>query len=269
MTESAARTPLDDAAPPSGVGDTGVAAGAPAPMPPQPRPAGLSRRDVLMGGALLAGAGGALALTPRGRLVLLPAGKKIDAAIPQRLGPWTDMPSSGIILPNTPDSLAGRLYGEVVSRVYAAPNRLPVMLVVAYGAVQNDLLQLHRPEVCYSAQGFEISQQQRATIDMGNGVQLPARSLLARNDQRMEPIVYWTRIGDDLPTNGTEQRLAKLRQQWDGYIADGVLVRISTVSAPSAAVQAQLAEFARLMVTHLPRSIRPALVGRPLAARLP
>jgi EpsI family protein len=231
-------------------------------------PAGLSRRDVLMGGVLLAGAAGALALTPRGRLVLLPSGQKIDDAIPQQLGPWAHMPSSGIILPNTPDSLSAKLYGEVVSRVYSSPDRLPVMLVVAYGAVQNDLLQLHRPEVCYSAHGFEISQQQRTDIDLGRGRMLPARELLARNDQRMEPIVYWTRIGDDLPTNGTEQRLAKLRQQMDGYIADGVLVRISTVSPPDDAVRAQLAEFARYLVARTKRSVLPALVGRPLAAQL-
>lgn len=252
MTKMLARDPAD---------------GAPAPGA-APAAAGLSRRDVLMGGALLAGAGGALALTPRGRLVLLPKGQRIDDAIAQQLGPWAHMPSSGIILPNTPDTLSAKLYGEVVSRVYSAADRLPVMLVVAYGAVQNDLLQLHRPEVCYSAHGFEISQQQRTSIDLGRGRALPARALLARNDQRTEPVVYWTRIGDDLPTDGTEQRLAKLRQQLDGYIADGVLVRISTVAPPGDAVRAQLAEFARYLVAGTARNVLPALIGRPLAAKL-
>lgn len=227
-----------------------------------------SRRDVLMGGALLAGAGAAFAMTPRGRLILMPAGHELETIVPKQLGPWAFAPSGGIVLPRDENGLAAKLYGQVLSRVYFSPSRLPVVLVIAYGEVQNDLLQLHRPEVCYSAVGFDISETRRAEIALAPGVNMPARQLVARNEERVETITYWTRIGDDLPTSGTEQRLAKLGQQLDGYISDGILVRMSCPVAPTPAVREQLAEFARAMVAGLSAVDRPALLGRPLAARV-
>ncbi|WP_164156089.1 exosortase-associated protein EpsI, V-type, partial [Sandarakinorhabdus rubra] len=228
----------------------------------------LSRRDVVMGGALVAGAAGAAALVPRGRLVLLPDGHQLEAMVPTAIGPWTYVPTPGIVMPRTEGTLSAKIYGQQLSRVYLAEDRLPIILVIAYGPVQNDLLQLHRPEVCYSAVGFEISQTVKRALAIAPGVVLPARELVARSEQRTETITYWTRVGDDLPTSGTEQRLVKLRQQWAGYVSDGILVRLSCTAAPDPAVRQALSDFARLLVTHVPAADRPALVGRPLSARL-
>ncbi len=227
-----------------------------------------SRRDVLMGGALLASAGAAAALVPRGRLVLMPKGHELEKMVPQKIGVWTHVPSPGIVLPRTEGSLSARIYGEVLSRIYYADGRFPVILVIAYGPVQNDLLQLHRPEVCYSAVGFEISETVTRPLVLGDGVELPARQLVARSESRTETISYWTRVGDDLPTSGREQRIVKLQQQWDGYIADGILVRMSCAVPPEAKVFDQLSEFARQLVDSVPASDRPALIGRKYAARL-
>ena len=229
---------------------------------------GPSRRDFVMGGALLAGAAGAFAMQPRGRLVLMPPGGQLEAMVPTALGPWTYAPSGGIVLPRDENSLSAKLYGQVLSRVYFSPQRLPVVLVIAYGEVQNDLLQLHRPEVCYSAVGFEISATEKLILPLAPNADMPARALVARSDRRTETITYWTRIGDDLPTNGAEQRLAKLRQQFDGYIADGILVRLSSPVEDAPGVRDQLAEFAQLLAMGLAPQDRPALLGRPLAAKL-
>ncbi len=229
---------------------------------------GISRRDVLMGGALLSGAAGAAALVPRDRLVLMPKGHELEKLVPQTLGSWRHVPSPGIVMPRTEGSLSAKLYGQVLSRVYYSETRLPVILVMAYGAVQNDLLQLHRPEVCYTAVGFEVSGTTAAKLPLRSGVELPIRELVARSDRRIETITYWTRIGDDLPTNGTEQRVAKLRQQWAGYVADGILVRMSCAVPPEPGVRDQLAAFARELVKAVPAVDLPALVGRPIAARM-
>lgn len=229
---------------------------------------GISRRDVLMGGALLGGAAGAAALVPRDRLVLMPKGHELEKLVPQTLGSWRHVPSPGIVMPRTEGSLSARLYGQVLSRVYVSETQLPVILVMAYGAIQNDLLQLHRPEVCYTAVGFEVSGTTPAQLPLAPGVALPIRELVARSDRRTETITYWTRIGDDLPTNGTEQRVAKLRQQWAGYVADGILVRMSCAVPPEPGVRDQLTAFARELVKAVPAVDLPALVGRPIAARL-
>jgi EpsI family protein len=221
-----------------------------------------------MGGALLASAGAAAALVPRDRLVLMPKGQMLETMVPQKIGSWIHVPSPGIVLPRTEGSLSAKIYGEVLSRVYYAEDRLPVILVIAYGPVQNDLLQLHRPEVCYSAVGFDISETVSRPLALGRGVALPARQLVARSESRTETISYWTRVGDDMPTSGQEQRMVKLRQQWEGYVADGILVRMSCVALPAETVFDQLSEFARLLVASVPAVDRQALIGREYAARL-
>ena len=229
---------------------------------------GINRRDVLLGGALLAGAGGAAALVPRVRLVLMPQGHELEKFVPETLGSWHHVPSPGIVLPRTEGSLSAKLYGQVLSRVYVSEHQLPVILVMAYGPVQNDLLQLHRPEVCYTAVGFAVSGTNPARLPLRQGIDLPIRELVATSDRRIETITYWTRVGDDLPTNGTEQRIAKLKQQWAGYVADGILVRLSCAVPPEPGVRDQLAMFARELVQAVPAVDRPALVGRPIAAKL-
>lgn len=229
---------------------------------------GISRRDVLMGGALVAGAAGAAALVPRDRLVLMPKGHELEAIVPKTLGGWRYVPTPGIVMPRTEGTLSAKLYGDVLSRVYVSETQLPVIMVMAYGPIQNDLLQLHRPEVCYTAVGFDVSGTTPALLPLRPGVELPVRELVARSEQRTETITYWTRIGDDLPTNGTEQRVAKLKQQWAGYISDGILVRLSCAVPPEPGVRDQLAAFARELLQAVPAVDRPALLGRPLAARL-
>lgn len=229
---------------------------------------GVSRRDVLMGSAMLAGATGAAALVPRDRLVLMPNGHELETFVPETLGSWRHVPSPGIVMPRTEGTLSAKLYGQVLSRVYFSETQLPVILVMAYGPIQNDLLQLHRPEVCYTAVGFAVSGTTPGLLPLRPGVDLPIRELVAQSEQRTETITYWTRIGDDLPTNGTEQRIAKLKQQWAGYISDGILVRLSCAVPPEPGVRDQLAAFARELVQAVPAVDRPALVGRPIARRL-
>ncbi len=227
----------------------------------------MNRRDLLMGGALLSAAGGALALTPRRRLVLL-EGRKLEDIVPGKIDDWAHVKSEGFVLPKSPGSLADRLYSQTLTRLYVSPSKLPMIVVIAYGAVQNDLLQLHRPETCYKAVGYEISGSRRALVNLGSGVELPVRNLTATAEQRAEQITYWTRIGDDLPTDGSEQRWVKLRQQMQGFLADGILVRISTAAPAEPAVFAQLAAFSAAMVNSIAPRDRDVLIGRPLAADL-
>jgi EpsI family protein len=225
----------------------------------------VNRRDLLLGGGLLAAAGTAAALTPRKRLVLL-GDRKLDSIVPMRVGDWTSVPSAGFVLPKSPGSLADRLYSQTVTRLYSGNDiRLPMMLVIAYGAVQNDLLQLHRPETCYSAVGYTISASRVANVPLAGQVQLPVRELTATNDKRLEQICYWTRIGDDLPTDGSQQRWVKLRQQFDGYLSDGLLVRISCVAESVPEVFGELQDFARVLVQSMRPSDRDVLIGRRLA----
>jgi EpsI family protein len=227
----------------------------------------MNRRDLIFGGVLGLGAAGAVALQPRKRLVLL-GDRKLDDVIPQKIADWQNVPSTDFILPKSPGSLADRLYSQTVSRLYRSPTKLPMMIVIAYGAVQNDLLQLHRPEVCYAAVGFTVSASRRALVPLGGAAELPVRKMTAETESRQEQICYWTRIGDDLPTDGREQRWVKLRQQMRGYLADGILVRMSTVGPSDPKVFTELTDFASEMVNAVKPANRDVLIGRPLAAEM-
>jgi EpsI family protein len=228
----------------------------------------LRRRDLMLGLPLVAAAAGAAALTPRERLNLR-GPHKIADMVPLSFAGWHVTPSNAVVLPKPrKGSLADTLYGEQVSRLYLGENRLPVMLVIAYGDTQSDALQLHRPEVCYSAVGFAISRSRPIAVPVGAHATLPMRALTATLPDRTEPILYWTRIGDYLPTSGSEQRLMKLRTEMAGYVADGVLVRLSTVGDATDATFAALEAFARAMLAATAPEGLPALVGRPLAAAL-
>ena len=225
----------------------------------------IGRRDILMGGGMLTAAAAAALLTPRRRLLLLPEDRKLEDVVPLTFGGWQNTPSEGFILPRSEGSLADRLYNQTLSRLYIGEDRVPIMLVIAYGAVQNDQLQLHRPEVCYTAVGFEIASSSLRSLDLGGTARLPVRDLEATSTSRTESISYWTRIGDDLPTDGGSQRMVKLRQQMQGYLSDGVLVRMSVSAEPSPVVSDALERFATSMMQAIAPADRPALVGRGLA----
>lgn len=227
----------------------------------------IGRRDVLFGGGLLIAAGAAAALTPRNHVVLLPDGRSLETIVPKKFGAWQAVPSDTFVLPKTEGSLSDRLYNQTVTRLYQSPD-LPVMLVMAYGQTQNDLLQLHRPETCYASVGFEISASQVSNVALPGNSRLPIRELVATAERRIEPIAYWTRIGDSLPTTGEEQRWVKLQQQLDGIVPDGILVRMSTVGEPIPATFAALRKFAAAMLGAVKPADRAVLIGRSMSASL-
>jgi EpsI family protein len=228
----------------------------------------VNRRELILGGAMLTAAGTAAALTPRRRLVLLPDGRTLEELVPEAFAGWSTVPSDAFILPRSDGSLADKLYNQTLTRLYVREGAIPVMLVIAYGAIQNDQLQLHRPEVCYTAVGFDIIGSATRQLLLGGSAVLPVRDLEAVSTTRIETISYWTRIGDDLPTDGGSQRMVKLRQQMRGYLADGVLVRMSSGVEASPAVQASLGEFAVAMMQAIKPADRQALIGRQLAAAM-
>jgi EpsI family protein len=224
----------------------------------------LRRRDLVLGIPLLAAAGGAYALKPRKAMNLL-GDRQMEDIVPLAFAGWEVTPSNAFVLPEAREgSLAATLYDQQLSRLYTGEGRLPVMLVIAYGSTQSDLLQLHRPEVCYRAFGFEITRSERVDVAVGQA-QVPMRALTARTNDRTEPILYWTRLGDMLPTSNQEQRIMRMQTELAGYVADGVLVRLSTVAEPDAEVFEQMEAFARELLLAIPPEARNALVGRPAA----
>lgn len=217
----------------------------------------LSRRNILTGIALLGAAGVAYARQPQP--VPTQLGKAgLDGIIPKNFGDWKFETTSGLVLP-PPDALAERLYDEVLTRVYTRPDGGMVMFLVAYSSVQDGLLQLHRPEVCYPVGGYKLSQTVIQPITLGQGDRVPARAFTASSAMRVEQVLYWTRLGSSLPTSWGEQRWAVVLENLNGLIPDGVLVRMSCVEQDSDKAYALLREFASDLATSVSPKARKLL----------
>ena len=223
-------------------------------------PGMIARRDLLVGGLCLAAAGTAYALKPRRKLSLL-GKEKMEAIIPKAMPGWTSAAAEGLVKPKL-QGLAASLYNEVVQRSFISEAlRSEVMLLVAYGGTQGDVVQLHRPEACYPALGFEIDSKKAGKVALPGGFALPSVQITASAGERHENLIYWTRLGEDLPLDSTSQREILLRDAMAGFIPDGVLVRASVVDDDAARGFATLRAFIPALLTAVKAGSRPALIG--------
>lgn len=220
------------------------------------------RREFMIG-AMGAGAFGlAEYLKPRDTVRLF-SGITLEEAVPREFGVWREHPGSGVVAPTTPDSLADRLYSATVSRIFYPLDERgpPVMLLIAYGGEQSDLLQLHRPEACYPAVGFAITERELGTVPLGGGASVPSVFLSAVGNDRQEDIVYWTRLGEDFPRTASEQRSDRLQAAMRGTVGDGILVRASTLRYSDRPAWPYLAAFLGELTRSLPKKAIPGFVG--------
>jgi EpsI family protein len=174
------------------------------------------------------------ALTPTAKVAPGRPDFNLDTMIPARFAGWTVDTS---IVPLKPDperqAMIEKLYDQTLSRTYINDRGERVMLSIAYGGDQSKTLQLHLPEVCYVAQGFQMLSTGDGQLGTRFGA-LPVKRLVARQGQRNEPITYWITIGDRAVLSGIEQKLQRLAYGLSGKIPDGMLVRVSTIQTSSA-----------------------------------
>jgi EpsI family protein len=183
--------------------------------------------------AILAAAATAHAMIPHRLLGHAPTQDQLESMIPESFGQWTYEPNIRLVEPPGSDTLSKQIYSAELARGYRDPAGHLVMLIIAYGASQSDRLQLHRPEICYSAQGFRVSKPEAHAIDLGGALpSLPTRRLIAQREDRIEPITYWMRLGDTIAIGPVERQVLKVEYGLRGYITDGALVRISTDGLP-------------------------------------
>lgn len=227
----------------------------------------MRRRDLIFCGAAVLAAGSAAALRPHKRLNLLGERKMADV-VPPEFGVWKSQSADGLVQPEAEGKLASLLYSELVSRVYV--NEVSgdeIMMLIAYGDTQSDLLQLHRPESCYPAVGFRLVLSEPVKIPISPGAVLPCRKVRAERSDRDESILYWTRLGEYFPVSAGDQRKVRLQTAMNGFIPDGALFRLSTVK-PGASAFDLLGGFVTDLLSAVAPAQRKALVGTNLSAKL-
>ncbi len=165
-----------------------------------------------------------------------------------------------VINPETEDMLA-KIYNQTLARTYINRDGERVMLSIAYGGAQKSDLHAHRPEICYTAGGFEISSMYKTMVDTSLG-RIPAMRLVAKQDARTEPITYWIRVGDDITRGWFEQKFTSIRYGLTGKVPDGILVRVSSISANEQASYGLQQSFLAAMLQAMRSEDRHWLIGR-------
>ncbi|MBU1223580.1 MAG: EpsI family protein [Gammaproteobacteria bacterium] len=221
----------------------------------------INPRHFLIGLTMLAAAGLALALTPR--LKVADEGSKIslEAMIPTQFGEWkledANMP---IIGGPEVETLLEKIYSQMLSRTYINGKGERIMLSIAYGSDQSYSSQVHRPEMCYPAQGFQIKGMTKGFIDL-SGVKFPVMKLIATQGLRIEPITYWVMMGDSAVRGIWEQHFARLKYGLAGKIPHGIVIRVSTISANESQSYLTQEQFVRDMLGAVPMEYRKILSG--------
>ena len=216
------------------------------------------RRKLLLGALAAASAGVVYARQPREKVDYLGSGK-LDALIPKQVGQWEFATKSGLVVPPE-DPLSDALYAQLLTRVYSDGASAPIMLLIAQSAGQTGLLQVHRPEVCYPAGGYQLSPVVTQGMRVRDSV-VPANILTATLEGRVEQILYWTRVGDQMPASWAQQRLAVASDNLRGLIPDAVLVRVSTINPDAEQAFAHLTQFMSTMIGMMPSKARDVLIA--------
>jgi EpsI family protein len=218
-----------------------------------------SRREFVVAGALAATAAGSYLVTPRADPDQLPRGRLLEDLVPNVIGQRNRSDLGDVLIPKGEEG--DKSYDQVLTRYYTSSSAPPIMLLIAYGSAQVGNTQLHRPEVCYPAAGIKLRSGPDVALNL-RGTAVEARSLTALATGRVEQLLYWSRVGPDFPTSSMGQRWAILRETLRGSVADGVLVRISTIDSDRAAALPVLRNFAVDLVGAGGPELRLLLTGR-------
>lgn len=212
---------------------------------------------------MLASAGMTKALTPTAKQADSQPRFNLDAMIPTRFAEW-QVDTSIVPLKLDPEVQAklDKLYNQTVTRTYINRDGARVMLSIAYGGDQSEGLGLHRPEVCYAAQGFSVDSDKVEDLDTAFG-HLPVKRLMAVNGERHEPISYWITIGNELIKPGIGQKLTQIRLGLTGTVPDGMLVRVSSIGTDTAAGYRLQDKFVNDLLNSVSQETRTRLIGAP------
>lgn len=187
---------------------------------------------------------------------------KIEEIIPNSFSGWK-VDSSIIPLEISPElkSKLEKTYNQTLSRTYINKKGYRIMLSIAYGGNQSsDSTQVHRPEFCYTSQGFKITNVMDGSL-VTNEINQPIRKLVATLNERIEPITYWVTIGRYSATSGIGRKLLQIKYGLLREVPDGFLVRVSSIDSDKNIAYQEQANFIVSLYSYLSEDARLRLFG--------
>lgn len=221
----------------------------------------MSRKFIVLLALMLAASVIAMLLRPTQRIS--EAGEKInlETMIPKKFGEWNavENPTNQIVNPEQQKKIES-LYTQILSRVYVNKVGEAIMLSIAYGEDQSDSKQLHYPEVCYPAQGFQITSSQQGDLSTQFG-NIRVLRLHAEMGSRSEPLTYWSTVGNKVVRGGKEIKLQQLSYGFRGEIPDGLLFRVSSITQDKNEGYAFQQQFVQSLIAEMTPTNRTRLAG--------
>ncbi|WP_050415601.1 exosortase-associated protein EpsI, B-type [Azoarcus sp. CIB] len=194
---------------------------------------------------MLLAAGGAYGLRPTQKIADTTPSVDPEVMIPTAFGDWREeLRSTPQIVDPQQQQTIDKIYSKTLSRTYVNSEGYRIMLSVAYGSNQSDSMQVHKPEVCYPAQGFSLHAKQTAVLRTSSG-DVPVTRLETSLGARREPVTYWVTVGDRVISSRMHKKFVEMSYGFGGEIPDGMLLRLSSIDAGTAHaydVQVQFAE---------------------------
>jgi EpsI family protein len=201
------------------------------------------------------------AITPKILLTSQKGELRINEQVPEAFGQWRVLKEEVAYYADSgQQALLQVLYSELLERTYVNKAGDRVMLTIAYGTDQRDGFNLHQPEVCYPAQGFQVVYQRKEDFDL-LGRKVLGKRMVAQFQDRVEPISYWTMIGEQSFRGGLDKKLTEMRYGIQGLIVDGLLIRISSIDANKEKAFMLHDAFMQDFLTALPESVLSRYIG--------
>mgnify|MGYP000913140988 CR=1 FL=1 len=186
----------------------------------------------------------------------------LEQIIPKQLAGWTYIDNANLVIPlPEQEALIEKIYDETLARTYVNDSGEQIMLSIAYGGDQSGRLKVHRPESCYTGQGFRVSNTTEGKLQSPFG-SIPVKHLLAESNGRVEPITYWIRIGDSTVTNVVGQRLRQFMYSLTGEIPDGLIFRVSSIGDNEEIGYRRQAQFINDLLAAVSPEQRHVLLGK-------
>jgi EpsI family protein len=224
--------------------------------------------SVAIGAMMLLAAAGAYLLTPSVKLAQHQQAIDLEAAVPKQFGQWVLDPNVVPVSPSADTAeLLNKIYDQVLNRTYVNQAGERIMLSIAYGGSQTGQLRAHRQEVCYRAQGFAVAELQSYVATVGGASVKGTRMVARQGNERIEPVTYWFTVGDEVVRSYMDRQLAQLKYAFSGFIPDGYLYRVSSISPDAPLAFRKQEQFTTELMTQIdPRLLR-RLVGGGAAPR--